>query len=526
MSLNLKIEWSELILERGKLDPLSLWRVGDRLISKLLAPFTTIVTHRPARYLSMFTWIIYYLNKQEFSDKKIFWRKFYELEVVFICAIQRHKDHNYDNFSGRIGGESAQKFMDGLKTNMLDLSGKRISNGWDTNYKNPMYDFNLIETDFGFVSDLRVTDKGEILALSYQESIASSDFFNGFLGEIRIPIKVIDNLAEYSCPCLIRNPCKEIFQLEQNITKESLLSNYEASDDDESSEQLNMILSSIKLILFFMASLKKENLLFTTNAWRRVLSTHFDGSKEFEIPEEFDETFRKWKLYNLESLFVFALESGLSGFLEYLQKNDDSYENELIKPMESFFDKDGFQVEIIEGFVVGNEPEEFISNISELNPKQLFNLENYVINKIQSTSLKEKIFYSCILCIYTQALYLKNKNDPSYEKSIKFYLDWAERDGLELSLEHSINELSSISIRDYFLEIFVKKWIINRQQYTRDKRQKDVAWFSYNNETKTYNWEANYNPWLYRAARSEILMTFLLNLGIVNHSKDGWSLNK
>ena len=60
-----EIGWNDLLIEKGTLDPLALWRVGDRMNADLLGPFTTVVKNRPARYLSMYCWIIDYLNSQQ-----------------------------------------------------------------------------------------------------------------------------------------------------------------------------------------------------------------------------------------------------------------------------------------------------------------------------------------------------------------------------------------------------------------------------------------------------------------------------
>jgi hypothetical protein len=56
--MQINIEYSDLLIERGRRDPLGLWRVGDRLAGELLPPFNTVVSQRPARYFSMYSWMI------------------------------------------------------------------------------------------------------------------------------------------------------------------------------------------------------------------------------------------------------------------------------------------------------------------------------------------------------------------------------------------------------------------------------------------------------------------------------------
>jgi hypothetical protein len=103
-------------------------------------------------------------------------------------------------------------------------------------------------------------------------------------------------------------------------------------------------------------------------------------------------------------------------------------------------------------------------------------------------------------------------------------------DEKELSLIQTtfiLESYASDSMKEFFESVFMTDWIIQRQLSTRFLRGKEVAWLSYNNELKTYNWEATYNSYLYRASRLDILMTYLLNLDIVEydaHNK-GWLPN-
>ena len=61
-----------------------------------------------------------------------------------------------------------------------------------------------------------------------------------------------------------------------------------------------------------------------------------------------------------------------------------------------------------------------------------------------------------------------------------------------------------------------------RQLAIRSQRSKELAWFSFNTETKTYDWEDMYTPILYRAERLGNVMGFLENLAIVESMESGW----
>ena len=96
---------------------------------------------------------------------------FFQLEGIFLTAIQLHKIHVYDHFGGLIGSERAGQIAasadgDGL-IDFSPLRTQRISNGWEINYKNPMQQFMLIEPDLALAGGLRLTDRGKSLAKAY-----------------------------------------------------------------------------------------------------------------------------------------------------------------------------------------------------------------------------------------------------------------------------------------------------------------------------------------------------------------------
>jgi hypothetical protein len=521
-----KIVWSDLIIEEGKLDPLGLWRVGDRLVSELLSPFTTIVSHRPARYFAMYTWIIHYLNNMNSDNINKFWERFFEIEAVFLCAIQCHEKHNYDYFRGRIGGEHAKKILAQSKGNKIDFSKIKISNGWENNYKTPMYDFNLIETDFGIISGLKVTPAGKQIALAYQSSISSSLFSRKYLNKFTIPKNVIIELSQYSCPCLFYKPKTSSIEKEKNTLIKFMLDKNLAGMSTSNNEKLTTLLSSIYLIIHFMKGLNKKNYPFTYEAWRKTLSTrvHFDF-KIYSPPKEYEEIYKKWELYNLDSMLVFSLESALAGFLDFLHKNNNLKAHVIYSRIKNYFHDELKKINKIGDIKISAPLNDIRNNIVALSYNQLKKLENELIEKVKREESLKKIIYSYFLLIYIQAQYLKRIQSSKYENSIKFLNELSNIDGMELSLLQSLDETCNDSILFFLEEVFFKKWIIARQLDTRLRRQKDVAWFSYNSETDSFSWESNYETYLYRAARSEILMTFLLNLEIVKHEQAGWFLN-
>lgn len=533
--MKISVEWSDLIIEEGKLDPLGLWRVSDRLATELLPPFTTVVTHRPARYFSMYAWLLNYLNSISFHDLKGYWKKFYQLEAVLLCAIQLHDKHNYDYFKGQIGKESAKKILSIGNKGVINYSkSRKIQNGWDPNYKKSMYQFRLIETDFGSVSNIRVTDRGKHLATCYENAIKNTKFYKSYLNNLSsIPMKIIKQLSEYSCPCLLHGASDSKFIKEKEAIINNTLKTIAEPNDIEFAE----LLSSISLIVDCMESVNKNGYIFDMYTWYKILSTGIYGDrtyKKYSPPDEYKELFTKWEIYTLELMLVYSLEAALSAFLVYLHnKNGYISESDLQSSLLNIYTNQINKIDKSDGVLIGKK--NILSNIDHLvNLKPVvdrYKIECLLIDKIDSANdAEENLIYSFLLYLYVQATFLNKKRNKEYSAAIKNYNEKSSMDGNELSLIQTtfiMESNASNSLKEFFESIFVTDWIIQRQFLIRTEREKDIAWLSYNKELKTYNWESTYSSNLYRASRLDILMTYLLNLDIVQYDTDnkGWLPN-
>ena len=159
----------------------------------------------------------------------------------------------------------------------------------------------------------------------------------------------------------------------------------------------------------------------------------------------------------------------------------------------------------------------------------LYEFEARLVDKIQSASSGLRLFYSFLLYVYLQSKMNSKLKKADYKSSLEFYREGSERDGRELSLLNTLNDVSPVlneKIEKGFTKIFLKKWIVDRQLETRITRGKDIAWFSRISETQTYSFEENYSTSLYRASRIDILLSFLLNIEIVREGDDSWVPNR
>ncbi|HUL00955.1 MAG TPA: hypothetical protein VLX29_08880 [Nitrospirota bacterium] len=528
--MKISIDWNDLLIEEGKLDPLGLWRVGDRLNGELLKPFTTIVLHRPARYFSMYCWIIQFLQENKIVDKNKYWERFYELESLLLCAIQLHHNHNYENFKGQIGSESAKTMIAAAINNTI--RAEKINNGWDVNYKTPMFDFALYEVDFGSPGNLKLTEAGTKLAEAYKNSIEATSFYREYLSKREVPVNVIRELSESSCPCLLFTPSTDFLLQEREAIINSMLRVVEGNTEDK-----NKLLLSIYLILDCMISLDESGIPFNKIIWHRILSNqvYLTGAqfKNYDFPKRFEEIFKEWQLYNLDLLFVYSLENGLSGFLQYLQGlTTDLKFNELEPAAREMFKKgqlDCAQDNLIKMIPLAGNITSAYDYFNLQSSNLLYEFEARLVDKIQSASSGLRLFYSFLLYVYLQSKMNSKLKKADYKSSLEFYREGSERDGRELSLLNTLNDVSPVlneKIEKGFTKIFLKKWIVDRQLETRITRGKDIAWFSRISETQTYSFEENYSTSLYRASRIDILLSFLLNIEIVREGDDSWVPNR
>lgn len=524
--MDYEIGWSDLLIEKGTLDPLSLWRVGDRMVNDLLSPFTTVVTNRPARYLSMYCWIIDFLNNQSITDRKMFWKRFYEIEAFLLCAVQLHKKHSYEPFVGQIGSETALKLINKAQEKKINLTKfEKISNGWETNYKGSMAHFNLTDVDYGIPSGLNLTTLGKKLAQAYMNSIKDTIFFQSYKSKSEVPLAVIEELAPYSCTCLLQSPHTDNLNKERVTCVTCLLKpglvvpkhNIEGKD----------LWHSIFLFFDFLKVLQQNKKRFDLQTWRRALSTLLYYDEKKYLPSiVYKPVFMKWQIYNIDSLLVFALESGLSGFLELLHKKGGEIKKSELTTASFQLTFKEIKKEILDDTVQTFE-DSVMSTLTvyeKLTPPEQLKLEAFLVDNVKSKNDVNKLIYSFLLFLYAQAVFNKLESNPDYKDALKFYKDRSQRDGYELSLFYTSSDIKKHKdkIEYLFNEYFLNELIISRQWSTRSARGKEQAWFGYINETKTYQWENDYKPTLYRAPRSIILMTFLLSLGIVSIKDGGW----
>jgi hypothetical protein len=289
----------------------------------LLSPFTLVVQQRPARYFSMYCWLLGEASRGlgEKATSEDFWGRFYILEGVFLCALQLHNPHEYASFGGRIGSEHAGDLLENCDNRgIVDFSllkKRGIRNGWEVNYKGSMQEFGLTEVDFGVCGSLKLTDDGKALASAYERSIGNTVYLRQYRNTLKVPKAVIQALGHDSCPCRLHDATTSSLRDERREIKKRLIRPYLKSTE----QPANSLQESLLLILNVISKLSPAGI--NTARWSEILTTGLlpDGSL-YQPPAPYLETFRKWRLYAFDLLFTYSLESALQGFLEELHSRE------------------------------------------------------------------------------------------------------------------------------------------------------------------------------------------------------------
>lgn len=549
---------NEFMIERGTLDPLGLWRVSDRMTSYLLAPFTTIVMSRPARFYVFFCWAIKQCTENNFQQTAtLYWEKFFKLEAAFLCAIAMHEEegHKYD-FAGFIGGDSARQMLEKAGKNII-LS--RVHNGWDPNYTGSMQGLDLFEV----VNSLPVlTPKGRQLAVAFEDCIKNTSYFINWRFKESVPLEVIKEYGQIACPCNLIEQGPQ-FEIERSIATEVLLQplNGRTTISDQQAKTLQ---DSIQLILLAAHALNKKDLGFSRESWRQLASSgrYFEADKEasFEIPSSLQDTSNLWKMYELQSVFVYSMEAGLSSVLTWLHLEDEGRAilgrlADKTKPLlpevlgicfgdtETSIGPDD-SVSQIFGLITGRETNEDAATSYSLT-KGIF--DRILLTGLVNRDLANTADPAMTLCLsFSLFMHLVVSMFGEYREidssHLDFYRSLSSVDGNELSLPRIIESRylpgSSAwgnSIWQEFWNFYVGNLIVDRQLDTRFRRGKEIAWFSKITELglgteidlQMLQWENDYSPARYRAPREPVLMSLLENINLVEQTETGvWNLTK
>lgn len=518
--MKIDVDWSEFIVEIGKIDPLGLWKVGDRLIAELLPALSTVVQQRPARYFSMYCWLLDEAGRdlQPDTASVVFWKRFYVLEGISLCAIQSHT-HTYQGFGGCIGTDHAQRLITSHdkagNVNFSSLSKNRIRNGWEVNYKNSMLAFGLIQIDHGVTSGLRLTEAGQALSKVYKQTIRYTQFYTGLRQETSLPLAVIQNLGTKACPCLLHNADTPELSAERDTTRSVMLAKRELPPDAPAAEK--NLWQSIHLVLHILSKMP-DGIEYGLHAWRRLLSTGLlPNGQTYKPPKEQLVLFRMWQFYALDSLFTYALEMALHGFLEELHAHDDmnaSAVNQLFSTCAMKNKKTKIQ--------------NVVDAICEFSQAEKAEYESVLLNNLEAVTGASRAVYAFSLYCYCQACFDQLCLPDGCEEAQRFFRNLSTWDGNELALFQATAHIKNTqaTMQTFFSETFMSEWVIKRQINIRASRNKEIGWFGYNSETKTFRWESFNKPNLYRADRLPNLMGFLHNMAIVSRQNNTWYLDK
>jgi len=394
-----------------------------------------------------------------------------------------------------------------------------------------MYEFDLyIKALSNEKNNIELTERGKKLALSFQNKIKDCEFFIKYKRADKVPREVLLDFSKHCCPCLTR-------QKENHDELKELIDNLINTYDSQSvNEEIKFIAKSLKqsilLVIECISNLSEMSIPLNEIIWRDItvitLFEYEQKTNKFKFnSNSLEEISEQWKLYQWHSLFIYAIECGLTGLLQHLYSNNKKdylpniftqCEKELLK----ILNEKTFQT-LNSNY---NSIYDCINTIEKFDDNQFYKLLKQLLKEINNSEKISKIIYSFILSILSISYIHKDKKT---NKFIGFYNDTAMIDGNELSiisaLQDEICEISSNSLLEFLNFIFLEKWIIYRQLEVRKARNKEEAWLTLDQSNNQIEWEADFNPQEIRSSRLHILLGFLESLDIVYKNEKGWFLN-
>jgi hypothetical protein len=373
----------------------------------------------------------------------------------------------------------------------------------------------LIELDPGVEAGLKLTSAGQQLAVDYEAAIQKTKFFISYTDQTQIPFSVLDELAQVACPCLMPT-----LVAERNNACRVLLPQREPDRTDST------LWHSMLLIMDFARHQDNGNQPLELEDWRRALTCGCSADdRRFTPPVVRVPVWRRWKLYALDSLLVFSLESGLQGFLEVLFPHGSLWHSKLSSAIgNNTLHTARSLLQQATGLSLPDPFTEAVDTLSGLSPPMQRNLEDTLLTQLRDSNAAMRVAWAYLLFLHTLAIYRSWSDQEVYNDAYERYESLAHQDGDELSLcdTHS-RETTPLS--EHFWKVFVQRLVIQQQLRTRALRNKEVAWFSYSEEFHSYDWEASYTAKPYRAARFDIYLSFLHNLHVIERRGNKWHIN-
>lgn len=298
--------WTEFVLQKGRQDPLAMdRRAANRMSLELFWGMT--VNTQVARYYSFYPWVIEQSQAQDLDSLVsdiIRAEKAYALACLLAHGGERC-------VGGLIGADLVDDFgIEGKDSYSLPTIRwfARDASGFGQLYQGPLFRLRLLKSKGGLIV---TTARGRRLAQAYRQNVDDTEYVAHYFDKDIVPASVLAAYGHQACPCALAQSANEELKLLRELFFES--------QDNQRERQLS---NSLYLVLDIVQSCAQMEWAFSERRFRiavfyqQIADSEFKTYHRHQLPKELEEVYERWRLFQAEDYFVFALETLLAALLD------------------------------------------------------------------------------------------------------------------------------------------------------------------------------------------------------------------
>ena len=297
--------WTEFVLQKGGQDPLAMDRRASNRMSLELFWGMTVNT-QVARYYSFYPWVIEQSKAQDLdalADDIIRAEKAYALACLLAHGGERC-------VNGLVGADLVDSFgiegKDNYNLPAIEWFARGAS-GFGQLYQGPLLRLRLLKSEGRLIT---TTARGKRLAQAYRKNVADTEYVARYFDKGIVPASVLVAYGRQACPCALVQSASEELDLLRELFFES--------QDDPRERQLSR---SLYLVLDIIRACTKLGWAFGGRCFRvaAFYQEVADAEKtchRYQLPKAMEEVCKRWRLFQAENYFVFALETFLAALLD------------------------------------------------------------------------------------------------------------------------------------------------------------------------------------------------------------------
>jgi hypothetical protein len=490
--------WTEFVLQKGGQDPLAMdRRAANRMSLELFWGMT--VNTQIARYYAFYPWVI---ERSRARDRGALLDDIIRAEKAYaVACLLAHGGERCT--TGIVGADLADDSGIGGKQSYTLPAIEwfsRDASGFGQLYQGPLYRLDLLKNVNGMIE---TTERGHKLARAYEQNVDQTDYAAHYFENDVVPAAVLTSYGHHACPCaLLRSSSDEL---------ELLRALFFESRDDERELQLS---HSLHLVLGIVQSCTEIGRPFDEKSFRLAVFYHEipdAEAKDFhrhQCPDPLEAVRERWRMFQAEDYFVFALETFLSALLDAAEAEPDQKlelgwvaeeleEIDTLGLLEDYLHvslDSGSLAELALGQIAravlarvsaanltAEASREFDGATSADSPWSETQIAQRLapLNKARVKSFERVVgALALLLTLYLRFYQYHKKRPPAW----KWYLARSSVDDLDLSLSKWMYQNLDLlrrrrSIFDFLVE-FLDLYVLRRQLRVAEDRDYDAAWFT------------------------------------------------